>query len=529
MTDIPTNNGIIYCRVSSLEQVDGTSLESQERLCKEYAKREGVNVLAVFIERGESAKTADRTEFTKAIAFCAEKKNKISQFIVYKIDRFSRNQTDYAIVKQKLKGYGTEIRSVSEKIDDSPSGKLMEVMLSGFAEFDNNVRTERSVNGMKERIKKGIWVWQAPLGYKRLEKAGNLVIDPAFSSYIITAFEEYAKGCHTFESIADLLNKQGFVSRHGGKAIPQLIEKILRNPLYCGIMRVWDEEYVGAFDPIISKDLFYQCQGKPGVRGKIRLKKNNAFPLRNQVLCKVCNQPLTGSKSTGRRGVKYAYYHHHKQDCDYSKFIPKENFEQSFVEYLQTITPTIQFEKAFKEIVLDIWKNNYKKFDEQNGRIRKEIDELEQRRQRVFEMHQSGIYSNSEFADQKDFLNKKISQKKLLIHDKANEEFNMEEALDYCFGFILNTAETWKSRRDDYEKQLRFQKLIFEEKPVFSGENFGTTKLTCIYEMYEGFRINPSQLVNQLYPEWNTLESTVLKWNNVFSQFGLSDLVFKNA
>ena len=71
-------NGIIYCRVSSLEQVDGTSLESQERMCKEYAKRENVNVLQIFIERGESAKTADRTEFIKAISLCSNKKNKVA-------------------------------------------------------------------------------------------------------------------------------------------------------------------------------------------------------------------------------------------------------------------------------------------------------------------------------------------------------------------------------------------------------------------------------------------------------------------
>src|SRR5690606_9280205 len=126
MQESATKNGIVYVRVSSHEQIDGTSLESQERLCHEYAKREGITVLQTFIEKGESAKTADRTEFMKAISFCSEKKNKIDHFIVYKIDRFSRNQTDYAIVKQKLKKYGTEIRSVSEKIDDTPSGKLME-------------------------------------------------------------------------------------------------------------------------------------------------------------------------------------------------------------------------------------------------------------------------------------------------------------------------------------------------------------------------------------------------------------------
>ena len=72
---------IIYCRVSSPEQVEGTSLESQERMCREYAKREGISALEVFIDRGESAKTADRTEFIKAISFCSQKKNEVKTTI----------------------------------------------------------------------------------------------------------------------------------------------------------------------------------------------------------------------------------------------------------------------------------------------------------------------------------------------------------------------------------------------------------------------------------------------------------------
>jgi hypothetical protein len=55
-------NGVIYCRVSSKEQVEGTSLESQEVACREYASRNNVTVSKVFVERGESAKFADRTQ-----------------------------------------------------------------------------------------------------------------------------------------------------------------------------------------------------------------------------------------------------------------------------------------------------------------------------------------------------------------------------------------------------------------------------------------------------------------------------------
>ena len=69
---------IIYCRVSSKDQLEGTSLENQERICREYAERQNIKVLKVFTERGESAKTIDRTEFSKALVFVANKKNRVN-------------------------------------------------------------------------------------------------------------------------------------------------------------------------------------------------------------------------------------------------------------------------------------------------------------------------------------------------------------------------------------------------------------------------------------------------------------------
>lgn len=56
--EIP-KNAIIYCRVSSKDQLEGTSLETQERLAKEYAEKQGLNVLKIFVERGESVGGGD--------------------------------------------------------------------------------------------------------------------------------------------------------------------------------------------------------------------------------------------------------------------------------------------------------------------------------------------------------------------------------------------------------------------------------------------------------------------------------------
>ena len=129
----------------------------------------------------------------KAINFCSDKKSHVDYFIVYKLDRFARNQVDHITVRETLKKYKTELKSVTEPISDICSGKMMESMLSAFAEFDNNIRTERSVNGMRERIKQGVWVWQSPIGYYRTEKKANISPDPKFAPYIRTIFEEYSK------------------------------------------------------------------------------------------------------------------------------------------------------------------------------------------------------------------------------------------------------------------------------------------------------------------------------------------------
>lgn len=119
-------NGIIYCRVSSKEQTQGTSLESQELACKEYARTKTIKILKVFVEQGESAKFADRTQLLELIEFCRQNKGKVQDLLVWKIDRFARNVGDHFNIKATLLKYGVRIVSVTEPIDSNPEGKLME-------------------------------------------------------------------------------------------------------------------------------------------------------------------------------------------------------------------------------------------------------------------------------------------------------------------------------------------------------------------------------------------------------------------
>ncbi|MFT5037406.1 MAG: hypothetical protein ACI9VM_000986 [Candidatus Azotimanducaceae bacterium] len=72
---------------------------------------------------------------------------------------------------------------------------------------------------------------------------------------------------------------------------------------------------------------------------------------------------------------------------------------------------------------------------------------------------------------------------------------NMEQVLEYCFNHVRESSKTWLKCKNDPEKRLRFQNFIFEDNVEFSGERFGTTKLSPIYSIYQQYLIDPSTLV----------------------------------
>ncbi len=508
--------GVIYCRVSSAEQIDGTSLETQKQACLEYCKAHNITAKQIFIEKGESAKTADRTEFIKAIDCCKNAKGTIDYFIVWKLDRFARDTTDHFKIKALLAQYGTAIRSVTEIIGEDPQGHLMETILAGFAQFDNDIRSIRSRSGMEARMRQGVWVWRAPIGYYRKTKGANLSIDPETAPMIRKVFELYATGTHTYESIASLLTSEGYKTTTGKDPFPQLIEKIVRNPLYCGIIRVWDQEFKAAFEPIVDEDLFNRCQ--PGYRARAkgvpRLIKNAAFPLRRLVICAQCAKPLTASASTGRHGKKYPYYHHQQQNCSAAEFIRSDQLEAEFTDHLQRIAPTLKHQKSFKAIVQHVWRNRHKTALEAQRRNEAEHARLQAERERVFSAHRSGLYTDAEFLEQKDAIGRKLV---LAQNNDApaigDNDLNVDAALDHALAFAGNAGSRW--RELSFLDKLRFQKLVFKSTiPFDPATGFGTAELSPIYTTFQSLDGSKSNSVTQISLKWNQLIDELKEWQS---------------
>jgi DNA invertase Pin-like site-specific DNA recombinase len=126
-------NAVIYIRVSTKEQTSNLSLPTQRKSCVEYCQKHGYSVDDIFTEQGESAKTAERPEFSRLLSYCHQKKGTIQAVVVYSLSRFARNSHDFYAVKGLLAGLGITLRSVTEATDDTSTGKLMEGILAAFA------------------------------------------------------------------------------------------------------------------------------------------------------------------------------------------------------------------------------------------------------------------------------------------------------------------------------------------------------------------------------------------------------------
>ena len=500
--------GIIYTRVSSDEQIKGTSLDFQEEICRNYCKDRNIEIVEVFREEGASAKSADRKEFLRAIELCRKNKGQIGAFVVAKVDRFARNTEDHFYVRKILIEYGVTLHSVTEPIGNNPTEKFIETVLAGSAEFDNAVRRQRCVDGMISRINQGIFPWKPPIGYacgntkKRGEKKNDPdQPDPNTFPIIQRGLQEYARGQVSQAELSRLLDQWGLEKYRGKKSTPQFVNELFFKHLkfYAGIIvNPWaNEEVKGLHRPMITEEEYHRIRMR--ISGKdvkvTHHRMNPDFRLRKTVLCNECGKPLTGSFSTGRNG-KHGYYHCFTRECDlYGKGIPKSKVEADFAKKLEVIAPKETFVALLNASVVDVWKEKGKRFEEDARLFKNRITSLEEKRARIFEMREDGSYTKEEFQERKSEVENELMTLKISHNETQTDRFDLEGAIAYAERFMADLGRQWK----DLPPHLspRFQKLVFPEGIRYDkNAGFGTARLGLVFELNGTFEIRKSDVVD---------------------------------
>ncbi len=468
-----------YVRVSSKEQVEGTSLEQQKIAIEKYCDSNNFNLIKIFVERGESAKTADRTEFKEAINFVYDKENRVDYFIVHKVDRFARNAKDFHAIKAVLSKKGVDLKSVTENFDDDPAGRLMEGMLALIAQFDNEIRTERVTSGMRAKLEKGEFIFRPPPGYTKINKnsKNEILADKRLFTPIKTAWEMLLTGRYQSTEIVRWLNNNGFGSSREKKMSKQKLSKIFHNKFYAGIIEIESMgiRSKGEYEPMITEKEFYLAQEilekQSQNTGFSHQENNSTFPLSRILYCRNCRKKLTGGLTKGR-SKKYPYYQCWNPNCQ-----NKDRFDAEVANALiEPLLNNMKFESKWYKILKEMMLENHEVRLHARGvnidKLEKDLIVLKARLKKVEDMVEAGIYSIEKGKVRADEIKKELILKEVNLDKEKTERYKIEPFIDFFEVFSNQLYRLWV-RCPEKQKREIFDH-VFKKGVYFNGKELRT-------------------------------------------------------
>jgi site-specific DNA recombinase len=298
-----------YIRVSTVKQGEkGSSLQEQRAAIEAYAQRFGLTISEWFEEQETAAKLG-RPVFTRMLR--ALDKGHAAGVITHKIDRSARNLKDWAALGELL-DRGIELHFAHESIDlNSRGGRLSaDIQAVIAADFIRNLRDEVR-KGFYGRLKQGLYPLRAPIGYLDAGGGQPKRIDPLKGQLITTAFDLYATGNWSLDTLAKEMHGRGLRNNANSGISLNGWSTILNNPFYVGLVRIrrTGEMFQGVHSPLVHKSTFDAVRAI--LRGRLadRVTKHR-LRYRRLIRCASCSRSLIGERRKG-----HTYYRCHTSSC----------------------------------------------------------------------------------------------------------------------------------------------------------------------------------------------------------------------
>ena len=504
----PMKRAVIYRRVSTDTQTMGASPDTQLNVCMKRAEEEGYSVVEDFYDDGKSAKNSNRKELQQLLTYCVEHKGEIDAVIVYKLDRLSRNSGDYlGNIKGFLAAQGVQIISATEQIEDSATGKLVEHMLIGLAEFDNNLKSERVADNMKAHTLDGCWQSKAPRGYDNYrirdlsstDKKGLPSIRPNHEAEAIAdILTTFSRGGISQSQLAQYAFDKGIKSRNGTKLNLSSIGNMLRQAAYTGHIsnKHTQHELIKArHKALIGLDVYYKNLEILGSKSSstIITKRSPEYPLKSVLLHSKCGKPVYASAPLTGGGKSHSPRYQCNR-CKGSGSLSATKTHEMFEELLGAVKPSTNTLKLFKEILIRKWHQETRTERNHQRSIQKQLDELDERRDKTNEKYIDDRLS----FDEKERALRRIDQARISLKQELDETKDMvsnkEAIVDYATSFMTNAAKLWRDA--DFELKQVYQKMVFPNGIDFDfKEGFGTIKISPLYEVVSSEGLDLSNMV----------------------------------
>ena len=239
--EMTAKRAAIYARVSTAEQVDGTSLDTQVASCERHLDGQGWIRQGTYIDEGVSGAKARRPALDRLLD--EVKQGAVDVVVVAKLDRIGRSMRHLSALLGELDDRHVVLVSVSESFDSSTaSGRLQRNMLGSFAEFEREQIRERLSAGRDATVRQGKYVsTHAPYGLK-ITIDGNdrrLEIDPDEAAAVRLAVDLFVNSRLTTGQVAAELNARGMRPRNAVRWHGKLLRLMFRNGDYLSGTWLW--------------------------------------------------------------------------------------------------------------------------------------------------------------------------------------------------------------------------------------------------------------------------------------------------
>lgn len=484
---------VSYLRVSTREQAEraeereGFSIPAQRQANRKTAHGLGAWVVKEFVDAGESARSAARPALTEMLEWI--RANRVDIVIVHKLDRLARNRADDVHITQAIADAGARLVSSTEAIDESPSGRLVHGIMASIAEFySRNLATEVS-KGLRQKVMNGGTPNRAPVGYRNVRifdeqgrEARIVEVDEERAQIIRWAFTTYATGEWSLHRLARAMTQLGFtLAPRAGKPPRTLtvssLQRILRNPYYCGIVTYVGVEYPGTHEPLVDPALWQRVQDALTARRNTSTRDVHTHYLKGLLRCGECGSSMMYNRTRNNYGTLYFYFvclgRHSGRTACMLKAQQVHLIEQAVHRLIQEISLTSQDRQSVEEQLLAESKATVREADTGRAELQAREEELRGEQERVLRAYYVDAISTDMLKREQDRIRRELldiaQQVTVITQQTRHVASQITEALDQ----LENVDQRFNTGTEDEKRTLcrtLFDEINVQADATVSGD-----------------------------------------------------------
>ena len=491
-----------YCRVSTDNEDQANSFESQQRYFRQYIERNpDWELYEVFADEGISGTTTrKRKEFNRMIA-CA-KNGEFDLIVTKEISRFARNTLDSIFYTRDLKKHGVGVIFMNDNINTlDGDAELRLAIMSSIAQEESRKTSERVKWGQKRQMEQGVVFGRSMLGYD--VKDGKMYINEDGAKIVRLIFHKFVnegKGTHI---IARELREEGIKPMRVEEWQNTVILRVIRNEKYCGDLvqkktytpdflshekkyNRGQEEFVIIRDhhePIISRELFDKANrmlDEKSLSPEGKAKYSNRYPFSGKIKCGCCGSSYVARYKNRKNGSQYKAWRCLEAVKSGSPHVDKEgkqagctgpgirNEDVTHIMYL--VTQNLQYnKKKITDNLISIIKSVIATdiTGKDPVKLKTQIKTMEEKREDLIEFYMSGEVTRDEFTAARAKYDNEIAELQSVIDsmDKQNELTCQKEEI------IAEITEAVQGLINGVEYEDVFYKEILDKMVVIDKDN----------------------------------------------------------